>query len=290
MSKDTYLYPGTQVLINKLDIRDGKRLAQAENDLSFQRAAELLKNPIPGQFDYDHLKRIHGHLFQDVYEWAGEPRTIAIYKAERLLDGRSIPYPIPNDPFPPDNLQDRADYAFQELKKDNHLQGLEKNKYIDKLSHHMAEIWEVHPFRDGNTRAVTAFMMQLSKEAGHPFEGKFGNQPGEARDAFVLASEGNREPLKALIAKGLGYQANIAQEVNELKARDPEAYGQLQDLEATAKQYAGLITTDQESQDKIANRSVQRAYQNYQNGQAVPDVSQLEQGRAKPGPGYDPER
>ena len=39
------------------------------------RIAELTARPIAGKFDYDHMKAIHWHVFQDVYEWAGEERV-----------------------------------------------------------------------------------------------------------------------------------------------------------------------------------------------------------------------
>jgi cell filamentation protein len=290
MSFDPYLYPGTKVLKNKLNIRDARSLNKAEYDFSFQRSAELKSHPINGKFDYDHLKRIHGHLFQDVYEWAGIPRTIAIYKAEALLEGRSIPYPIPDDPFPPDNMNSRADYAFQELKKDRHLKGLERKLFIEKLSKHMSEIWEVHPFRDGNTRTVTVFMMQIAKDAGHPFKGKLGHYPSEVRDAFVLASEGKKEPLKALIAEGLGFTKEPARDTLHLKSTDPGAHLRLAGLETTAKDYAGHITSDKASQDEIANRSVNRAYERYEKGQSIPDVTGRKPLQPTKKNGYDNER
>jgi len=39
------------------------------------RLVELAANPISGRFDYDHMKAIHRHIFQDAYEWAGEERV-----------------------------------------------------------------------------------------------------------------------------------------------------------------------------------------------------------------------
>lgn len=60
---DTYCYPDTTVLKNKLDLRDAARLADFEAEITDQRAAESLPD---GSLDYAHYKAIHHHLFQDV--------------------------------------------------------------------------------------------------------------------------------------------------------------------------------------------------------------------------------
>ena len=62
-----YCYPGTGVLINKLNIRDNDVLYQAERDFTSLRLKELLSHPVSGNFDLLHLRKIHKHLFQDIY-------------------------------------------------------------------------------------------------------------------------------------------------------------------------------------------------------------------------------
>ena len=76
MSDRDYCYPPDYtVLRNRLAIRDAPALEAAERELVAQRLVE----PLPGgDFDLDHLKAIHRHLFQDVYAWAGELRTVEI--------------------------------------------------------------------------------------------------------------------------------------------------------------------------------------------------------------------
>lgn len=68
-------YPGTDVLRNKLGIRDRELLTVAEESRTMFRAAQLARSPIEGDFDYRHFRAIHAYPFQDVYEWAGEERT-----------------------------------------------------------------------------------------------------------------------------------------------------------------------------------------------------------------------
>jgi cell filamentation protein len=74
---DIYCYRGTTVLRNKLDLKDSAKLADFEAEITDQRSSE----PLPeGALDYAHYKAIHHHLFQDVYDWAGKPRTVRISK------------------------------------------------------------------------------------------------------------------------------------------------------------------------------------------------------------------
>ena len=77
MSDDPYVYPGTFTLRNRLGISDGNALDRAERRLVAQRTRQGIPT---GDFDLAHLKAIHGHLFQDVYDWAGEVRTVEIAK------------------------------------------------------------------------------------------------------------------------------------------------------------------------------------------------------------------
>jgi cell filamentation protein len=75
---DDYVYPGTTVLRNKAGIQDQTALDAFEADATAVRMLELLEQPLEGRFDFAHLCAIHRHLFQDVYEWAGEIRTVDI--------------------------------------------------------------------------------------------------------------------------------------------------------------------------------------------------------------------
>lgn len=72
---DPYLIPGTNVLRNLVEATDEDALAAAENDLCSARAAILRENLL-AEGTLEQLRRIHRFLFQDVYDWAGEIRTI----------------------------------------------------------------------------------------------------------------------------------------------------------------------------------------------------------------------
>lgn len=209
---DPYVYKGTKVLKNKLNIKDATKVQELENRLSFYRIKELIEKPLAGNFDYQHLQAIHRHIFQDIYEWAGKPRTINISKAESLLDGYSVAYPNPNDTQPDNNLELRAKYAFDSLKKDKYLQGLDRPQFIAKLIKHATEIWEVHPFRDGNTRTVVTLINHLAKKANHTMQiGFYFKQVQEVRDAFVLSTAGKDRELRNIISLSIRQGDNTTQ-------------------------------------------------------------------------------
>jgi len=276
-SKDPYTYPGTSVLINKYNIRDKVKLDRVEAKFSAFRLTTV--ENVKGQFDYQHLKNIHKHIFKDIYEFAGKPRTIGISKAEPILNGKTVEYPHPNDPFPPNNLDARNKYAFDELKKDNHLKGLDSKTFTQKLTNHATEIWENHSFREGNTRTVVAFMVQLAKNAKHPIKGNLYEDLRSVRDAFVLAVNGNKKPLKEIITKAMSKK--IPLDYEHLKKENPNAYQKLSLVRQAAKQYAEKITTDKNSQEAIADQIGNKTYAHYREGNKIPEVTKITQKSSK---------
>jgi cell filamentation protein len=74
---DPYTYENSTVLVNKLGLRDQGELDNFEAEITNARAGE----PLPeGDLDFAHYCAIHHHLFQDVFDWAGAPRTVRISK------------------------------------------------------------------------------------------------------------------------------------------------------------------------------------------------------------------
>jgi cell filamentation protein len=74
---DPYTYENSTVLVNRLGLRDQAELSAFEAEISSARADE----PLPlGDLDFAHYRTIHHHLFQDVYSWAGDIRTVRLAK------------------------------------------------------------------------------------------------------------------------------------------------------------------------------------------------------------------
>jgi fido (protein-threonine AMPylation protein) len=77
---DPYSEPATGVLRNRLGITSADELAQAEAALSASRLIDLERRRLIGSYDLDHLRGFHRIILGDVYDWAGELRTVSIAK------------------------------------------------------------------------------------------------------------------------------------------------------------------------------------------------------------------
>ncbi len=113
---DIYLYNDCSVLKNLLDIKDQKLLDEAEADYVTYRLKEIAIHPLPGGYNLGHLLQMHQYLFQDIYEWAGQPRRLNIYKEEPVLGGLSIEYSdtvnIPRDVKPRQESTNRESWGI----------------------------------------------------------------------------------------------------------------------------------------------------------------------------------
>lgn len=76
----TDCYEGTACLINKFGIKDDKQLSLVEGQITFAKGSELERNPIKGNFEFEHYKAIHKYLFDEIYDWAGKIRSVDISK------------------------------------------------------------------------------------------------------------------------------------------------------------------------------------------------------------------
>jgi len=70
-----YFYPGTKVLRNRRGITDADRLEQYEHLMTTRRIDEAIVEMSTDAYDYGFMKSVRRWIFQDVYEWAGEPRV-----------------------------------------------------------------------------------------------------------------------------------------------------------------------------------------------------------------------
>lgn len=159
--QDPYLYKDYSVLKNKLDIHNQKLLDDAEADYVVCRLRDLVLNPIRGGYDTDHLMQMHKFIFQDLFDWAGKPRIISIFKEERVLGGMSIEY---SDPF---DIANDAAYVLSEM-RDKNWKGMEHMQLSKEFCDSLAKLWKIHPFREGNTRTAITFCCQYADEMGFP--------------------------------------------------------------------------------------------------------------------------
>jgi len=150
---DPYAYPGTFVLRNRLDIRDAPTLEAFEVEISTLRAEEPLPN---GAFDPTHYCKVHHHLFQDVYEWAGQYRTVRTSKG-----GNAFCYP--------EYIPAQMDALFRSIRGGEAFFGKNRNEFLAQSVRFLGELNAIHPFREGNGRTQLAFLGMVGATANHPF-------------------------------------------------------------------------------------------------------------------------
>lgn len=180
--RDPYLYPHTDVLKNKADIRDRELFMLMESDATLMRLAELADGRTVKKFDFENLCQMHHHIFQDVFDWAGKPRIINITKSEPVLSGLSIEY---SDCF------DIARDAHAVLNDMNHFAWHQASfeEVVKNYSSYMAALWKVHPFREGNTRTVVTFCNYFMKSKGFSIDVSLYKDNAEyVRTALVAAN------------------------------------------------------------------------------------------------------
>jgi len=151
---DPYVDPASGVLRNRFGITDQAVLESTEADLVASRSRELASNPIQGGFDLKHLQAIHRYLFGDVYDWAGQLRTVDISKNGNLFAHQAY-------------IAGAAEAIFQALAKENRLLGLAKTTFSARAAYFMSEMNALHPFREGNGRTQREFISHLSLANGY---------------------------------------------------------------------------------------------------------------------------
>lgn len=147
-------YPGTTILINKFDIKDEEKLNEIESVLSSARYAEWLSAPQSAALDFDHYKAIHRFLFADLYDWAGEVRTVNISKKGTQFT-------------PAENIEHQAELIFKRLREHNYFKGLPHDEFVEEIVDFYCVTNALHPFREGNGRTQRAFLTQLIRNAGY---------------------------------------------------------------------------------------------------------------------------
>lgn len=227
MLKDPYTIDAEGTLRNKLGITDYDRLRDAERDITAAKFLNVDKT-FGSKFDSEYFKSIHRHIFEDIFDWAGEFRTVPVIKQEVVIPGLSLEYARPKD------IPQKLEACLKSFNEIN-WEELPLDKKVPLFTSKLVELWSIHPFRDGNTRTTITFARQFSKEHGFPMDLAFlldqlprkydGNRITQysIRDKFVLAAipkEHYPEPehLERLVHQSVvsGINKNIADLQNQL--------------------------------------------------------------------------
>ncbi|MEA2906502.1 MAG: cell filamentation protein [Alphaproteobacteria bacterium] len=151
---DPYVYPGTKTLRNCLGITDARELDRIERRLVTDRIAEGAPS---GIFDLLHFCAIHRHLFQDVYDWAGQLRTVEINKGGHQFQFRQY-------------IQTGMGDVHRRLRAARFLRGLSPAEFAREAAVIIGDVNYVHPFREGNGRTQAQYLQQLAAQAGYDID------------------------------------------------------------------------------------------------------------------------
>lgn len=183
--RDPYLYPGLNVMRNRLGIRQAERLAQAAYEFTALRAATLGLGPLLRGLP--HLCAIHQHIYQDIFDWAGDIREMDIYQG----DTRFCHFAY---------IEKEGNALMQDLEEEGYLVGLEREEFINRLSHYYCEINVLYPFRIGNGIVQRIFFEQLAIHAGYQLDWH-DIDPEEWAQANQSGAMGDLSALNAIFSK-----------------------------------------------------------------------------------------
>ena len=155
-SKDS-CYPGTTVLINKLGLREQADLDAAERVAVAVHTVEIETAPPSEPFTFAYYLDLHRQLFQDLYDWAGNLRTINLSKKGTVF-------------YPAAELAELGEAKFRRLQEQHEFRGLERSAFFSAIADFYHELNMLHPFREGNGRTQRLFFTLLIRRAGYDID------------------------------------------------------------------------------------------------------------------------
>jgi cell filamentation protein len=156
---DSYQYPNSTVLKNIPAITDGAELEALELNATIARMPEGIEHIKNKSINLKLWQDLHNILFQDIYEWAGQLRTVQMSKGKTIFAY-------------PENIKPEGNRILKELKTENYLRGLSKSKFSLRLSYYFSECNVLHPFREGNGRTQKLLFSEIISQAGYQIEWK----------------------------------------------------------------------------------------------------------------------
>lgn len=150
-------YEGTTCFINKMGIRDEVELMETESALTLANISLLEQEPIAGNFDFAHYKAIHKFLFDDLYDWAGQIRTVNLSKKGTLF-------------IPADEIERVGNAIFTHLAEADCFRSDDFHMFVKHLTEFYCDTNLLHPFREGNGRTQRVFLVQLIRHAGYTID------------------------------------------------------------------------------------------------------------------------
>jgi cell filamentation protein len=167
-----YTLPDGETVKNKLGATSHSELEAIAVDFVKARQIEHALDPrIARTFDAAHLKAIHRQLFQDVYDWAGHTRDEQVRLPDGTVASEPLLYRPGSKPFAVGSqVSDGLDALAAKLKEADYLRGLPRGEFAARAASVLADVNQIHAFREGNGRTQRIFMQELAENAGHSFD------------------------------------------------------------------------------------------------------------------------
>lgn len=257
--KDPYTYPDSDVLRNRLGLKDQGSLDKAESSFSAIRSYELNMNPVAGRFDLAHLQEIHLRLFSDVYDWAGKLRNVDISKGDTRFANAS-------------HIESAGQQLFRQLSKETHLRGLAPDELSARLGHYLGEINVLHPFREGNGRSQREFVGQLARENGFRIDWD-GISQADMLKGSIEAYHGSSERLGHLIRQSL-IDVNSEIASGEVESSEPSLEEQLTEQEKSEQDLVEPSLEQQLEAQAVsaAPPTISKAYRSFEHSDDEPGM------------------
>lgn len=147
-------YEGTACLINKLNIRDSSKLKEVEGRITFAKTMELEKESLKDGFNEGDYRAIHKAIFEPLYDWAGEYRTIDISKKGTFFAEYNI-------------VPELLRKCLERMRNLDYFRGLSFDEFIEEIVDIYCSTNFIHPFREGNGRTQRVFITQLIRYNGY---------------------------------------------------------------------------------------------------------------------------
>ncbi|MBP3445443.1 MAG: Fic family protein [Bacilli bacterium] len=159
---------------------------ELECDLVSTRIVQLLEDE-KFKLSVDFLRYIHGYLFKDIYDFAGQFRKIDFSKHELILNNDSALYGDCK------TLKESLEYDIS-LERVKNYKEMNIVEVINNITDFSSRIWQTHPFREGNTRTTAIFIIKYLISLGYQVDNTlFKDKSVYFRNALVRSNYFNNE-------------------------------------------------------------------------------------------------
>jgi len=186
---DPYINPRTGILSNLVNAKTQDQLDASEYAMTWLRRQELERSPISEKFDLALLQDIHHTLFQDVYPWAGQLRTIEIGKGGSWFHNCN-------------RFDPAAQWTFDYI-RDSPLvnPNCGDDEFVVAAAEALSRINYMHPFREGNGRTQRAFLDMLAKVSGRTLAWRNVSKEENLRASIAAMQTGEGAAFQELMTK-----------------------------------------------------------------------------------------